>query len=157
MKDLASIVRDNEKAASGAATEQKDGSFLVSCPVVITRKDVADILTTCFEGGSNYWIGSVERRGGALLDIEGFEAGDKDRWHSHFCAAGGTLLITEDEEGGSGKSSPRTITAQDVVGGIAKAAAHYGKDVRSWLENCPDAGEADVALQFAAFGEIVYG
>lgn len=157
MKDLDSIVSDNAKAASPHIVRTPDGRFTVLAAVLIGRKDVADILTTCFEGGSNYWIGKVERRGEASFDVEGFEAGDKDRWHSHFCAAGGSLLITEDEEGGSGKPNPLTLTADDLVRGIVLAASHYKRDVRAWLDDCPDAGESDVALQFAVFGEIVYG
>lgn len=136
-----------------------EGTFTVTKAEEITRKDIADILTTCFEGGSNYWIDEVpdipksrrkvEMDGAARYDLKSDEVG---MWYSHFGAAGGIVTLDVDHGGGE-----FTLTVEKIVEGIRRASEFRGMTIKAWLESCPDASEADLALQFALFGEVVFG
>lgn len=110
-----------------------------------SRQDVDDILVAAFEGGINYWAESVHPTS--------WPEGAK--YASDVVSRGGTVLIRELAEPG--------VTPQrwelDLVKmhtGIIHAAEHYKKAVAGFIED-HDANYADVAVQFALFGKLVYG
>lgn len=106
---------------------------------MISDRVIENVLIAAFEGGSNYWIESVNKIGVMLGDF-----------HSDHVAKGGevTLNIHEDK--------PETLTKAKIVKGIKRAASDMGMSDRAWYEN-HDADAADCALQFAVFDQIVYG
>ena len=109
---------------------------------------IGDIITTAFEGGSNYWISEVN------------VVGDfKEESASEHLASGGILQIipddpveTEDDD----VDIEYKITTQDVVTAIETLlnTTHWTLEQ---LVTDFDAASADAILQQALFGEIVYG
>lgn len=108
---------------------------------MLVPTDYADIFVAAVEGGINYWAAVTEYDfnfgAGAVPD-------DKD-----FASA----RITEFETQESKYLDSRTDEWHNAV---AKAAEYFGLSLEGFLEE-HDAGMADVAVQFALFGEVVYG
>lgn len=115
---------------------EKIGSY--SSDVEITRGNIEDIMTTALEGGSNHWVDSLEG-----------EMGE----HRHFSTAiadGMEFTVLIDDY------SNHTVTMAKVVEGLRLYHEKNGKAFD--FEFCEtDAGDADEVLQFALFGEQVFG
>lgn len=114
------------------------------------RQAVADLLVAAFEGGINYWVsGSVV--------VEKWPAGAV--YASDVPSCGGSVVLNVDDDGGplpEGVPSRVTLNYRKIMNGIRKAAAYRGRSVDAFLED-NDAADADIAVQFAAFGEAVFG
>jgi hypothetical protein len=102
----------------------------------MTNKFIENLLTAAFEGGSNYWIEGVE----VIHDRAGTQ------YMSQVISNGGTLRIIDDE------LNAHTLTRPAIVKGINYALS--GQQIK---DEDYDAGDADTALQYALFGEVVYG
>lgn len=129
----------------------------VSVPVELDDQFFEDIMVTSFEGGSNYWLETAEvvhpsaqRARGVALSV----------WAATALNAGGSVVIGFEDE-------KKTLTQEMLVKGvelwIAKhpQAVSFVKDHKSGkrqIETCNvDADDADAILQYALFGELVYG
>ena len=120
----------------------------MSNPYVITDEMVTDIVVTAFEGGSNYWIQRIEYVVTPEVKYEPFvKYGQEPFWTN-----GGAINVIEDEEPGT----PHLLTKRVMRKGIKAAAEHYGLTPERFHEE-HDAETADVALQLALLGEVVYG
>ena len=98
------------------------------------------ILTTAFEGGSNYWLDSV-----TIKDKP--DTPHKNLYNSEIISMGGTLYCDSEDNGRAVLTKKRLLNAIEWYIGI------NGLDV---LED-HDAQDADTILQYALFGEVVYG
>ena len=108
-------------------------------PIEVTDDQLDSILVGAFEGGSNYWITKVEVK---KDDYKG------KKYASECVAAGGELWIYTD---GAGK---RLLTKPRLISGLQMYLDE------SKHKNWPDGGDAytdDCILQYALFGEVVYG
>ena len=108
-------------------------------PIEVTDDHLDSILVGAFEGGSNYWIRSVEV---AKDDYKG------KKYASECVAAGGELWINTDDDG------KHRLTKNSLINGIEQYLDE------SKHKNWPDGGDCitcDCILQYALFGEIVYG
>lgn len=106
---------------------------------MITNEQVGDVLVAAFEGGSNYWITSVEIKGDMLGDFASDHVGN-----------GGDVTINVLED------KPELLTRAKMRRGIKRAASDFGVSEERWFDQ-HDADLADVALQFAVFDQVVYG
>lgn len=121
-------------------------------PFKVSRYDVACILCAAFEGGSNYWVRRVTG------------AHPKAEYASEVPSHGGTLRLSfdrEDMDEGNGKGRC-TLALADVVRGIASALSDkdtYGGSFSMAHVNgdLQDAETADIILQHAVLGRVVYG
>lgn len=122
-------------------------------PYQVSRRDVADILCTAFEGGSTYWLRKVTGTHPAAV------------YASDVPSCGGSLRLRFDlpsDEEGNGKGR-FDLRLEDVLRGIALGLTKHdaillrqpGFDVTE-IGAC-DADAADVILQLAVMGEVVYG
>lgn len=114
----------------------KERNFVLK-PIEVTDDHLDSILVGCFEGGSNYWIKKVEV---ARDDYKG------KKYASECVAAGGAVWIYCD-----GK---HLLTKQCLIEGLQMYLDE------SKYQNWPDGSDAqtyDLILQYALFGEIVYG
>ena len=111
--------------------------------VIVSGQDIDDILCTAFEGGINYWCGGVKVVGEYL----GEYASDQ-------ISRGGTLkLFIEDEEEWA------ELTMDNLLIGVSK---YLQKDTtiiyKGELDTCQiDADIADQIIQYALFGDVIYG
>ena len=116
----------------------KERNFVLK-PIEVTDDHLDSILTGAFEGGSNYWAVKVEV---AKDDYKG------KKYASECVAAGGELYIHTTDDG------KYLLTKEYLINGLQM----YLDD--SKYKNWPDGGDAqtdDLILQYALFGEVVYG
>jgi len=124
----------------------------------ITDEEISDILTTAIEGGIGYWA--------CLLndDPDWIAAREivKNRLQDTpcYCDVGLELLKTgkaikfEDEEDGT----IHELTMEKLLQGCAVFAKEEGKSPSKMLADGDfDANDADMLIQYALFGEVIYG
>lgn len=104
--------------------------------IQVTHEELADIIITAVEGGSGYW---------ALFA----------RYHPDE----GTVDVMEDEDSGAlPERIWHTIGPDRIAHGMTIAGEKYPHQLANWLrDRIGDAETADVFLQCAVFGELVYG
>lgn len=103
-----------------------------------TNENISDLLTTALEGGSNYWLNSLEGDMGAYT------------YYADAIAESMEFEVLIDDY------PTQVITRAKVVEGIR---LYQEKNEKAFdFEFCEtDAGDADEVLQFALFGEQVFG
>lgn len=113
---------------------------------MLSKQDIDDIMCSALEGGITYWCDNAE-----VVEDEYY-----GEWAHEQISRGGSIRIHDFEEGES-----YILTLDDFIKGVTLALEDgYGED---WIENgAIDAGQidavaADVIVQFAIFGEVVYG
>ena len=111
---------------------------IVKVPTEITDYDIDCILAGCFEGGSNYWIDTIEALNG---DYKGKE------FASEVIGADGMLYITHD-------GSKAILTRFRFLIGLH---LYYKLNRKPVAIEDMDAGDYDCVLQYALFGKLVYG
>ena len=126
--------------------ESEAGSYMITLKreMVITNEMIEDLLVGCFEGGSTYWITEVV-------------SGDwKGQTHaSDVVTAGGSMRIFTGETNNAGMPEFWELDLDKMLKGIRKYFEEMGARAVDF-ENM-DAGDNDNVLQFALFGELVYG
>lgn len=112
--------------------------------VNLTQQDIDDIMVAALEGGINYWCRKAEVVGEYL----GEYASDQ-------ISRGGSLILHDAES-----SDKWELTLEKFLSGV-KLYFEDGCHVQV-EDNCIDAGDidandADCIVQFALFGEVVFG
>ena len=118
--------------------KKKERNFVLK-PIEVTEDHLDSILTGAFEGGSNYWIAKVEVK---KDDFKG------KVYASESVAAGGELYIYTTDD------AKYLLSKSSIIMGLQQYLD------TSKLKNWPDGGDAetdDLILQYALFGEVVYG
>ncbi len=126
----------------------KNGSVIVDIDkkVTLSRQDIDDIVCTALEGGVSYWCDYAR--------VDGEYLGE---YASDQVARGGTLLLHDAED-----DLEYALELCNFVSGFLMAC----KDgyAGEWFDedgniDCGmvDAEDADVIIQYALFGEVVYG
>ena len=122
-------------------------------PIVlgVQQSDLDNILATCFEGGSNYWINKIQV---VDEDYKGCE------YASDVVSQGGKLYLHTDESDETGEIFE--LTKNKLVKGIKKWYKNYHyprhKEIQDELHLFDwDAGDSDIILQLAIFNEVIYG
>ena len=124
-----------------AEEDYMEWELKVELNVKVTGQDIDDILVTAFEGGITYWCDEVQVKG----DYLGEYASDQ-------VSRGGVVRL-HDEDGW------HELNLAKILDGIKKYLATdnsilEGKEI----DTCQvDADIADSIVQYALFGEIVYG
>lgn len=127
-------------------------------PFSVTSEDVSDILCSAFEGGATYWLRHVEVDWKRKVDGERVKA----EYASDVPSLGGRLILSYDDPGQEeGNGNGRfTLGLDDVLRGIGLMLAFKDGTRFSMADvngDNADASTADVILQFAVLGDIVYG
>lgn len=117
-------------------------------PVNITNEQINDLMVAALEGGINYWCGRVTLKEGSLTP----EQKEKMEYISDAISLGGVLIIEDVET-----DETWELTKDKFLTGVEKTI-EWGefKNVEEMFDN-HDAETADVLLQYAIFGEIVFG
>ena len=107
----------------------------IQIEIEVTEEELAGILVTAVEGGSNYWA--------AIRNY------DPDK---------GTATIWERDQDVAEKPGKHAIGPDDIARGLQLAATKEPETFNHWFgDRIGDAGSCDNILQLALFGEIVYG
>lgn len=133
---------------------EENGYAIIKGPkglnVRVTRQDVDDILVSALEGGINGWCRKAEV-------VEDTYYGE---WASEQVSRGGSLRLYDKIE-----PSRLILTLEDFLYGL-QLWAHdcapeycFRKPGSVWFLECGmiDAIQADIIVQMAVFGELVYG
>lgn len=121
---------------------------LLEIPVTlkVSQYSLASILNTAIEGGINYWCTN------AWVGSKAIDKAPDECWNEYICrnvAHGGTLFIYDE------KNEAWELTRDKLLKGCGRAilSGHLTEVVGYEA----DSFDADVIVQFALFGELVYG
>lgn len=103
-----------------------------------THEQIDDLMVTALEGGISYWCSRAKVKDG---DYRGSE------YASGVISRGGTLVLKDFEQ-----EVEYDLDATMLAKGIRMAANHNGFTFDDY-----DAADADNVIQYAVFGELVYG
>jgi hypothetical protein len=131
-----------------AVKEEQDNGVVgfVEVKIPITTKDIEDVIITAFEGGINYWAGLR-----LTADWTPKPLGlPNSEWAAKLIIEGKTVKLYDIED----KATDFELTLKGLLFGIQKyyLATNYQIDKENW-----DAESADCIIQYALFGEIVFG
>lgn len=132
----------------------------VSSPVEICESRVRDLLVTAFEGGSNYWIESINHKVAEGLTYEDFKEGGKleipgDYFPGYILVPfheGCSLEIKAEDD-----DKTYCLDAAKMKQGLELMAKNEQRHWQDFINENDDAETADVFLQLCLFNEIVYG
>ena len=120
--------------------------------------DINDILCTAFEGGVDYWCSGFVGMGGNLDQLP--ENQIEIEYEYEHVGYGGKLQVKDDEK-------TYLLTQENFQSGLQKwidknpNSVEIHHDYRNKYTTLDigniDAGDADCIVQYALFGELVYG
>lgn len=130
-------------------TETKP-QMLVRVPLYIPEERISDLLCNAIEGGSNYWV--------ATLDRDGKTTRAEAPFRQDVPFAGGYLILVEQgEDAPDGEGRTFKIDRDAIVEGMQVFAEKYPKMFADFLNENDDAETGDTFLQCICFGEAIYG
>lgn len=110
----------------------------ITTTTTITSQQIADLMVTAIEGGSNYWCASIDNDG-PYADPKTYERDFTWKVETH-----------EDD--------PAELTPAKIEAGLQKLADEYPTFFHDLVgDDALDADGADVAFQLMLFGDVVYG
>lgn len=116
----------------------------ITVQIEITDQEIDDVLVTALEGGINYWADSAD------VKDDDYKGGE---WASEVVSRGGTLIIQEVDE-----EETVELTKDKMLAGIALFIEEFPEMYGSVEElGYLDASGADIIVQLALFGDVVYG
>jgi hypothetical protein len=116
----------------------------------ISNEDLAYILYSAFESGSNYWIKKLEYE--EPVNFNNTKKEDKKyKYVSCPLNEGGSVFITDQYD----KKS--TLNLEKIKTGLKIMTEKYPKTWSRIFSDNYDANDADVFLQVCLFGETIYG
>jgi hypothetical protein len=113
----------------------------------ITQDMVDDILVAAFEGGINYWCRRIEV-------VDGDYHGGK--YASDVISRGGAIHFSTFEEEEELHGEVMVLNLKKFIDGFKQYCERVGKDPERVYDN-HDAGVADLIVQYALFGKVIYG
>lgn len=128
--------------------EKKKFPVRAEINIELTQQDIDDIMAAALEGGINYWAGEAEV-------IEEKRVAD---WGHEQIARGGVLVIHDIEDPGE----TWELTLEKFLNGfklwVENGGDEYGAIEDGKVDCCNiDADCADAIVQYALFGELVFG
>lgn len=123
----------------------------------IKSEDIADLLCSALEGGSNYWYMIADK----VEPITwGFFGGDKKEvkyLHLYPFNFGGALMIDDSRADSPELKKPRKLDIDAIKRGLEIMAEKYQKHFSDFTSGEYDGTTADVFLQCCIFEDVVYG
>ncbi len=166
-----------------AVQSTDEGGFSMTVNIQLEDKHVWFALVTAFEGGSNYWIDNIEvvpPEGFKKAEFAGYrdENGESRKavdWYpelddtddlnelrekklyiysSQAPLLGGSVIIKESE---GYNHNPAPLNRESLVKGLQVMHDKCRRHFDDMINEHGDAITADVFLQCAVFGEVIYG
>lgn len=125
----------------------EDYFVTVEKKINVTQQDIDDIMATALEGGITYWCNKATVVGDYLGE-----------YASEQISRGGTLILHDAEE-----DYEYVLNIDNFLEGLQQAIEDHWFEDYEWyigneLDTCNvDAEVADVIIQLALFGDIIYG
>lgn len=128
----------------------------------LSYQRISDILVGAFEGGSNYWMGSIKAitpiRKADIRSI-GEKLGIEDAVATYqvipFMEGNGVIIHESDPS----SDTPKTLilNLESLAKGLDLMAQKHSRHFADIVSENDDATTSDVLVQLAVFGELVYG
>jgi len=118
------------------------------------KNAVSDLISTAFEGGSNYWASVVSTQAPTKITFRSeLFASDAEphRYYDWPLNEGGSVTIDADGE------SEGELNLQSIEKGLELLAEKYPDRFVAICDEDYDAEDADVFLQLAILNEVVFG
>ena len=141
----------------GGKEKEKQVTVSVTLEIVLTKEDIDDIMCGALEGGINYWCRKAEVVGDYLGEYASEQIGRGGMLKLYDSEGDKTYELTRDKLlDGIKKYCEDTKRPYDImyagVNSVGCSTGEYG------LDCCMvDATVADMIIQYAVMGEIVYG
>lgn len=140
--------------------KQDPKNLSVDVAVSIKRRDIANLLCSAFEGGSNYWLDSqpfkkIKPKEWVPVMDEGDEKPKKWPVYDYPLLEGGAIEFKADP--GTGEQQVYRMDLEMIQKGLQLMAKEAPRHFGDFISENGDATTADVFLQLCLFGEIVYG
>ena len=128
--------------------EEKKFDVKAELNILLTQQDIDDIMVCALEGGINYWCGEAEV-------IEEKRVAD---WGNEQISRGGVLVLHDIED----PDQTWELTLEKFLNGfklwVENGGDQYGAVQGHEVDCCNiDAGCADEIVQYALFGDVIYG
>lgn len=146
------------KSLNSKKEDSVKGTIKINLPIVVTDKDIDDIMTTAMEGGIFYWCNRVE--------VEGEYLGG---YASNQISRGGVLRFYLSEPISDEDPKYYTLDYRKLIDGIAmwldsfEDSSTYGDVIEIGMDGsyhidaCNiDSITSDLIVQYALFGEEVF-
>ena len=154
--------------------ENQGAAHAVRVVVRVNEYFLSSIISTVLEGGvSNSWFPVVRLVEDSESDIrprppqfdgvatERYEGETWNEYISRNVALGGTLTVYEDADEDGENMTPHTLTREKLIEGLSRFLQR-GRSRASTADDGTfeydlDADDADIIIQYALLGDIVYG
>lgn len=144
----------------GTLTETKtDKTFEVKKKV--NYNDVANLLCSALEGGSNYWymlekvVKPKKEDRYIFIDSKGKEDTSWSETYTAPFSKGGRLVISD--YSGENAFEPKILDLDAIERGLSVMAEKYPMHFSDFISDNGDAITGDVFLQCCLFGETIFG
>lgn len=140
------------------ATKTKQATKLVgvTVPLQIPMRRIQDLLTSAFEGGSNYWYMIEKQHKPTRFDTRCMESGVFP--HIDYPTnPGGWLDVSDGAEVGETKKRTARLDMGSIKRGLAVFTRAYPTHFGDFLSENDDATTGDAFLQCCLFGDVMYG
>jgi len=140
---------------------QRQRRMVYSAPTVIPAADIASVVVTAIEGGSSYWCARYDIR--AAVKARAAEAKIEERplysAGAFYLLAGWSIEFHHDgpdsEEGAADVKT--ALNYGRVIRALSLLADKYPAILARIVSENYDADDADVFLQLALMGEVIFG
>lgn len=124
----------------------------------ITHQELEDMLTTAFEGGSNYWCSNIRvTKKNKAIPEQQFLA--EDIASGHVLEIEVTDAESEDHDYGipEEKAGKHIVTRDQLIAAFQLMADKQPLHFQDFADDNSDATTGDVWFQLAVFGDVIYG
>lgn len=131
----------------------------VNVTLELPEKDCCDLLTTAWEGGSDYWTPAYDAKGIRRGGPEDPELRHLDVVRIEYQTPDGDDEFNEPVKQPVVNAAAMAAAIAKVLNGEVEVGQHIKDDINHNIREVGacDADTADVLLQIATFGEIIYG
>lgn len=126
----------------------------------VSTEQLSDLLTSAFEGGSNYWYMIQEFIKPTQLVHKEFPEDNRKEAHyaTEYCLnPGGALMIDDEQADEPSLKKPVRLDIEACQKGLDVMAKKYPHHFKDLLADNTDAITGDVFLQCCIFGDVIYG
>lgn len=117
-------------------------------------ESILNLLVGAWEGGSNYWIESVEIVSSANKETVTIVPETYFPFFQIVPFIGGHLKVTLDEEA---NNEVHELNLEKIKEAIVLMRTKYNRHYRDWVSQNDDAATSDVFLQLCLFKDVIFG
>lgn len=129
---------------------------ITAAPHRFDDQTISDLLVTAFEGGINYWLGTIDYQEPSSMV---FAPAETPRYATYPLNPGGAVIVSASgiHPADVAKLCNQRLDRAAIERGLGIMAEKYPKHYGDILHDNHDADTADVLVQCALFGDIVFG